>query len=57
MHPNIQEQLTLPNQSFTTALDDTTAAGIKYAYQANFNDVIAAAIQDTKGDLKSLNEA
>jgi hypothetical protein len=38
------------------APDDTTAASIEYAYQANFNDIIAAAIQDAQGDMKSLNE-
>jgi hypothetical protein len=57
MHPNMQEQLSLPNQSFRTAPDNTAVAGIEYAYQANFNDVIAVAIQDAQGDPKSLNEA
>jgi hypothetical protein len=57
MHPNMQEQLSLPNQSFHTVPDDTAAAGIKYAYQADFNNIIMAAIQDAQGDLKSLNEA
>jgi hypothetical protein len=57
MHPNIQEQLPLPNQSFHTAQDNTTAAGIEYAYQADFNDVIVVAIHNTQGDPKSLNEA
>jgi hypothetical protein len=45
MHPNVQEQLSSPDQSFTMAPDDTTAAGIEYAYQADFNSIIAAAIQ------------
>jgi hypothetical protein len=57
MHPNMQEQLSLPDQSFHTALDNTTAAGIKYAYQADFDNIIMAAIQDAQGDPKSLNEA
>ena len=57
MHPNVQEQLSSPDQSFTTAPDDTAAAGIEYAYQADLNNVIAAAIQDAEGDPKSLNEA
>jgi hypothetical protein len=57
MHPNVQEQLSLPDQSFHMALDDTAAAGIKYAYQANFDDIIVVAIQDAQGDLKSLNKA
>jgi hypothetical protein len=56
MHPNIQEQLSSPNQSFCTAPDDTAAAGIKYAYQADFDDIIAVAIQEAQGDPKSLNE-
>jgi hypothetical protein len=37
--------------------DNTTAAGIEYAYQADFDNVITVAIQDAQGDLKSLNEA
>jgi hypothetical protein len=37
-------------------LDDTTAAGIEYAYQADFNDIITAAIHDAQGDPKSLDE-
>jgi hypothetical protein len=56
MHPNVQEQLSSPNQSFHMVPDNTTVAGIKYAYQANFDDIIVAAIQDTQGDPKSLNE-
>jgi hypothetical protein len=56
MHPNVQEQLSSPNQSFHIAPDDTAAAGIEYAYKADFNDTIAVAIQDTQGDPKSLNE-
>jgi hypothetical protein len=57
MHPNVQEQLSSPDQSFCMAPDDTVVVGIEYAYQANFDDVIVAAIQDAQGDLKSLNEA
>jgi hypothetical protein len=53
----MQEQLSSPDQSFHMVLDDTAVAGIKYAYQANFDDIITAAIQDAQGDLKSLNEA
>jgi hypothetical protein len=56
MHPNVQEQLSLPNQSFHMVPDDTAAAGIEYAYQADFDDIIVVAIQDTQGDPKSLNE-
>jgi hypothetical protein len=56
MHPNVQEQLSLPDQSFHMALDNTAAVGIKYAYQADFNNIIMVAIQDAQGDLKSLNE-
>jgi hypothetical protein len=57
MHPNMQEQLSSPDQSFCTAPDNTAAAGIKYAYQANFNNIIVVAMQDAQGDPKSLNEA
>jgi hypothetical protein len=46
MHPNMQEQLSLPNQSFCMALDNTTAASMEYAYQADFDDIITLAIQD-----------
>jgi hypothetical protein len=46
MHPNVQEQLSLPDQSFHMVLDDTAVAGIEYAYQANFDNVIMVAIQD-----------
>jgi hypothetical protein len=56
MHPNVQEQLSLPDQSFHTVPDDTAAAGMEYAYQADFDDIIAMAIQDAQGDPKSLNE-
>jgi hypothetical protein len=56
MHPNVQEQLSSPDQSFHMVPDDTAAAGIKYTYQADFNDIIMVAIQDAQGDPKSLNK-
>jgi hypothetical protein len=38
------------------APDDTAVAGIEYVYQADFDDIITAAIQDAQGDPKSLNK-